>query len=380
MLTLPGVGASLRAIVADGDEQAPARGRRLRRAADLASLPLPAAELARDAAAAAAFHVRAPRRYLELIDWADERDPIRRQIIPSADELVHDPREREDPIGDAAHSPAPRLTHRYPDRVLLYPTYQCAVYCRHCFRKESLADDDAANYSIEALAPALAYIAEHPEIREVILTGGDPLILSDERLEELRRRIEAIAHVRMLRVHTRIPVVLPERVSPGLVRALKGRPMVSVVTHFNHPRELTPAAVEAARLLREAGFLLLNQTVLLKGINDDPEVLRTLFRELVYAAGIRPYYLHHCDSTRGLSHFRTTIDRGLELMSALRGHISGLCVPHYVLDLPGGDGKIPLGPSYVEARSGFEWKLKTYNATICDYSEIVPENPPPKEP
>lgn len=348
----------------------------LRRAADLATLPLAPAERARDAEAAASFNVKAPRRYLELIDWADERDPIRRQVIPSAEELVHDPREREDPIGDAAHSPVPRLTHRYPDRVLLYPTYQCAVYCRHCFRKESLADDDAATYAIEALEPALAYIAEHPEIREVILTGGDPLILANERLEELRRRIEAIGHVRLLRLHTRIPVVLPERVNSGLVAALKGRLMVCVVTHFNHAREITEATVAAARTLREAGFMLLNQTVLLKGVNDDAEALRTLFRELVYALGIRPYYLHHCDSTRGLSHFRTTIDRGLELMTALRGHISGLCLPHYVLDLPGGDGKIPLGPSYVAARSGFEWKFKTYDARTRDYSEIVSENPP----
>ncbi|MFY0531047.1 KamA family radical SAM protein [Nannocystis pusilla] len=348
----------------------------LRRAADLAALPLAPADRARDAEAAASFHVKAPRRYLELIDWADERDPIRRQVIPSAEELVHDPREREDPIGDAAHSPAPRLTHRYPDRVLLYPTYQCAVYCRHCFRKESLADDDAATFTIDALEPALAYIAAHPEIREVILTGGDPLILANERLEELRRRIEAIGHVRLLRLHTRIPVVLPERVNPGLVAALKGRLMVCVVTHFNHAREITDATVAAARTLREAGFMLLNQTVLLKGVNDDAEALRTLFRELVYALGIRPYYLHHCDSTRGLSHFRTTIDRGLELMTALRGHISGLCLPHYVLDLPGGDGKIPLGPSYVAARSGFEWQFKTYDARTRDYSEIVTENPP----
>lgn len=366
--------------MADRDEGAsPGRSSRrleLRRAADLGRLPLAPADLGRDADAAAAFHVRAPRRYLELIDWADEHDPIRRQVIPSADELVHDPREREDPIGDAAHSPAPRLTHRYPDRVLLYPTYQCAVYCRHCFRKESLADDDAASYALDRMEPALAYVAAHPEIREVILTGGDPLILANERLEELRARIEAIPHVRLLRLHTRIPVVLPERVNPGLVAALKGRLMVCVVTHFNHAREITPATVEAARQLREAGFMLLNQTVLLKGVNDDAEALRTLFRELVYALGIRPYYLHHCDSTRGLSHFRTTIDRGLELMTALRGHISGLCVPHYVLDLPGGDGKIPLGPSYVVARSGFEWKFKTYDARACDYSEIVTENPP----
>lgn len=352
---------------------AAARGRRARRSGLPNHLPLLPAEAA--AAASGVYAAGAPRRYLDLIDWADERDPIRRQVIPTADELAHDPRELEDPIGDLAHSPVPRLTHRYPDRVLLYPTYQCAVYCRHCFRKDSLDDGDAAAYSEEALAPALAYIAAHPEIREVILTGGDPLVLADERLASLRRRVEAIAHVRMLRVHTRIPVVLPGRITDGLVAALRGRLMVCVVTQFNHPREITEETVACARRLREAGFLLLNQTVLLRGINDDPEILRTLFRELVYALGIRPYYLHHCDATRGLSHFRTTIERGLELMRALRGHISGLCVPHYVLDLPGGAGKIPLGPSYTTARSGFDWTFKTFDGKSCNYTEIVPENP-----
>ena len=356
-------------------EAPPRQGRRLRRAADLRTLPIAPETLARDAAAAAAFAVRAPRYYLDLVDWADERDPIRRQIIPTAEELAFDPREREDPIGDAAHSPVPRLTHRYPDRVLVYPTYQCGVYCRHCFRKESLSDDPG-QYDEAALDPAFAYIAAHPEVCEVIVTGGDPLILADDRLERLRRRIDAISHVRMLRVHTRMPVVHPNRVGPGLVAALKGRAMVSVVTHFNHVREITPEAETAARLLREAGFLLLNQTVLLRGVNDTADDLRALFRELVYRLGIRPYYLHHCDATRGLTHFRTTIERGQSLMRQLRGHVSGLCVPQYVLDLPGGDGKVPLGPTYAVARSGFDWTFSTWDGRRCLYSEIVADNPP----
>lgn len=351
----------------------PSERRRLRRAADLDRLPIAPDARARDAAAAEAYSVGAPSHYLDLVDWTDERDPIRLQIIPRAEELAHDPREFEDPIGDARHSPVPHLVHRYPDRVLLLPTYQCAVYCRHCFRKESLHQGACTE---DALEPALAYIAAHPEICEVILTGGDPLILGNARIERLRRRIDAIEHVRMLRVHTRIPVVQPTRVDAGLVAALKGRPMVCVVTHFNHVREITPEATTAARLLREAGFLLLNQTVLLKGVNDDAEALRALFRELVYALGIRPYYLHHCDSTRGLSHFRTTIDRGYELMRSLRGHISGLCIPQYVLDLPGGDGKIPLGPSYVEGRAGFDWTFASFDGKSCSYCEIVDENPP----
>lgn len=351
------------------------RGDVLRDASDLSRLPLD--DEARRGALAVAGHyaVRAPRHYLRLVDWSDPDDPVRAQVIPRAEELDWDAREREDPIGDRAHSPVARLTHRYPDRVLLYPTYRCAVYCRHCFRKESL---DAASdvFDEAALEPALAYIAAHPEVCEVILTGGDPWVLSNAQLRWLRTRIEAIAHVRMLRVHTRVPVVLPQRVNASLVEALKGRMMVCVVAHFNHPREVTPEAVEAARTLREAGFMLLNQTVLLRGVNDDVETLRTLFRELVYAIGAKPYYLHHCDLTRGLSHLRTTVDEGLALMQALRGHTSGLCVPEYVLDVPGGGGKVLLGPTGVVAREGSAWRLRGYNGVEHDYDEVVRRQEP----
>src|ERR1044071_1474928 len=342
---------------------------------DLHRLPIAPEARGRTREGEQAYNVRAPAHYMSLVNWSDPNDPIRLQTIPLAEELRWDAREEEDPIGDHARSPVPRLTHRYPDRVLLYPSYQCAVYCRHCFRKESLSDSND-QFADEKLQPAFRYIEEHPEVCEVILTGGDPLMLSNSRLESLRQRLEAIPHVRMMRFHSRIPVVLPSRINPELVRVLKGRLMVCIVTHFNHANEIAPANVEAARLLREGGFMLLNQTVLLKGVNDDTEKLRTLFRELVYTLGIKPYYLHHCDLTRGLTHFRTTIDRGRDLMRQLRGHTSGLCIPTYVLDLPGGYGKTPLGPDYVEQREGFEWDFRNYEGVTRHYTEVVDENPP----
>lgn len=349
--------------------------RALSSSASLDELPVAPQTRERNCEAEKHYNVRAPAHYMSLIDWSNPNDPIRAQTIPLAEELQWDRREEEDPIGDHAHSPVPRLTHRYPDRVLLYPSYQCAVYCRHCFRKESLSDAND-QFSDDQLDPALRYIEEHTEIREVILTGGDPLMLSNARLAHLRDRLEAIPHLRLLRFHSRIPVVLPTRITPSLVEALDGRLMVCIVTHFNHANEIAPANVEAARILRRGGFMLLNQTVLLKGVNDDVESLRTLFSELVYTLGIKPYYLHHCDLTRGLTHFRTTIDHGLEIMRRLRGHNSGLCIPTYVLDLPGGYGKTPLGPSYITARDGFEWDFENYEGVHRHYTEVVAENGP----
>jgi lysine 2,3-aminomutase len=334
----------------------------------LSALPLAPEE--RSAAVERAYKVRAPAYYLGLVDWNDPDDPIRRQVVPSADELRWHARELADPIGDEARSPVPRLVHRYPDRVLLLPTYQCAVYCRHCFRKESVSDGNDG-FSREAMEPALGYVAAHAELREVILTGGDPLMLSDTQLAWLRERLESIAHLRLLRLHTRAPVALPMRVTDGVVAALKGRMMVCVVTHFNHPREITAEAAAACRRLREGGFMLLNQTVLLRGVNDRVETLRELFQELVYTLGAKPYYLHHCDLTRGLRHFRTTVDAGLGIMRRLRGHLSGVCVPTYMLDLPGGDGKIPLGPSYVRARQGRSWSFETYDGEVRAYDEVI---------
>ncbi len=344
----------------------------IRTSDEIDRVPIEPEPLAQLRPAAEAFKTRVPRHYLDLVDWNDPEDPIRRQAIPSPRELEFAPHEREDPIGDAAHSPVPRLTHRYPDRVLLFPTYHCALYCRFCFRKESLNDIDQG-YSQRALDPAFEYIAEHPELREAIVTGGDPLMLRDDHLAYVRGRLESITHLRLLRVHTRVPAALPQRVTPELVAALRGRLMVAVVTHFNHPREITPQAATACRRLREAGFMLLNQSVLMRGINDDVETLRELFQELVYTLGAKPYYLHHCDLTRGVGHFRTSLDTGRSLMEQLRGDISGLCQPTYVLDLPGGHGKIPVGPNYVRGRDGSRWRFGDPNGAEHAYQEVLEE-------
>ncbi|RWP39099.1 MAG: KamA family radical SAM protein [Mesorhizobium sp.] len=342
----------------------------VRQVRDLDSLPLSPAERAAAQAAATRHKVRIPKAYLDLIDWSDPADPIRLQVIPSPDELAEQEGELDDPIADHAFSPVPRLTHRHADRVLLFATYQCAVYCRFCFRKESLTSI-GRGFSREALEPAFAYIAAHPEIREVILTGGDPLSLPDKALAEIRARIEAVAHVRLLRIHTRVPVALPSRVTSGLVRSLQGRLMVTVVTHFNHAREITPATEEACRALRQGGFVLLNQSVLLKGVNDTVEVLEELCRELMYRLGIKPYYLNHGDLARGMAHRRTTIAEGRALVSALRARLSGICNPVYVLDLPDGGGKVPLGPCYVEAQEGDTWRIRGQDGELRTYTELV---------
>lgn len=339
---------------------------------DLDTLPLSPDERAAAEAAAANHKVRIPKPYLDLIDWNDPADPIRLQVIPSSEELAEKEGELGDPIADHGFSPVPRLTHRHADRVLLFPTYQCAVYCRFCFRKESLTSI-GRGYTREALEQAYAYIEAHSEIREVILTGGDPLSLPDKALAEIRVRIEKIAHVRLLRIHTRVPVVLPSRVTEGLVQALRGRLMVTVVTHFNHPREITPDTELACRTLRQAGFVLLNQSVLLKGVNDTVEVLEELCRELMYRLGVKPYYLHHGDLVRGMAHRRTTIAEGQALAAALRARLSGICNPVYVLDLPEGGGKVPLGSSYVEGQVGPDWRIRGHDGMIRTYTEIVGE-------
>ncbi|TIO10873.1 MAG: KamA family radical SAM protein [Mesorhizobium sp.] len=342
----------------------------VRHVRDLTSLPLSPAERAAAQAAATRHKVRIPKTYLDLIDWSDPADPIRAQVIPSPDELAEQEGELDDPIADHAFSPVPRLTHRHADRVLLFPTYQCAVYCRFCFRKESLTSI-GRGYTREALEPAFAYIEAHPEIREVILTGGDPLSLPDKALAEIRARIEAVPHVRLLRIHTRVPVALPSRITPGLVRSLQGRLMVTVVTHFNHAREITPATEAACRTLRQGGFVLLNQSVLLKGVNDTVEVLEELCRELMYRLGVKPYYLHHGDLARGMAHRRTTIAEGQALASALRARLSGICNPVYVLDLPDGGGKVPIGPCHVEGREEETWRIRGQDGEVRAYREIV---------
>jgi lysine 2,3-aminomutase len=328
-----------------------------------------AAQVAPDVEAVLAeYKMAIPPYYLGLIDWDDPNDPIRLQAVAAPNDLVTIPEERHDPIGDQRWSPVHRLTHRYPDRVLIYPTYLCSMYCRFCFRKERLNEDEAG-FPHDGLAPALDYVASHPEIREVILTGGDPFVLADDKLAGLLRRIAGIPHVEGIRIHTRVPVTLPMRVTPGLAAALDIPKMLWVVTHFNHPRELTPQAIAACHALHRAGARVLNQNVLLKGVNDSAEILAELYRGLVYRAGVKPYYLHHCDMTLGVGRFRTTIAHGQAIMKQLRGHISGLCLPTYVLDIPGGAGKSPLGPKYIQGHEGDVWQIESYTGAIHEYRD-----------
>jgi lysine 2,3-aminomutase len=282
-----------------------------------------------------------------LIDAADPRDPIARQFLPSEAELDTRPGELADPIGDDSHSPVEGIVHRYADRVLLKLTHLCATYCRFCFRRETVGPGQSRPLDGAALDAAFAYIESRPEIWEVILTGGDPMVLSPRRLRDAMQRLAAIGHVRIVRLHSRLPVVDPAAVSPELIEALTcpGK-AVYLAVHANHPRELTPEARAACARLTGAGIPLLSQTVLLKGVNDDVETLGALMRAFVETR-IKPYYLHHPDLAPGTAHLRVTIEEGQALMRALRGRWSGLCQPLYVLDIPGGHGKVPVGPGYL---------------------------------
>ena len=286
-----------------------------------------------------------------LIDRADAADPIARQFVPDAAELIGEAGESADPIGDDAHSPLEGLVHRYPDRVLLKLVNACAVYCRFCFRREMVGPGRGA-LSPRAFAAALDYIGAAPQIWEVILTGGDPLILSARRMTRVLDALADISHVKVTRIHTRVPAVAPEHVTPALVRALrayvKRDKALFVVLHVNHARELSAKARAACARLIDAGIPLLSQTVLLRGVNDEPQTLGALMRALVECR-IKPYYLHHADLAPGTAHLRTTIAQGQRLMRALHGRTSGLCQPSYVLDIPGGHGKSPIGPSYLDA-------------------------------
>ena len=323
--------------------------RTLRTPRDLEAAGLvPAERLAGLDRVAARYAVAITPAMAALVDPDDDADPIARQFVPSPAELDHRPEESADPIGDEAHTPREGIVHRYPDRVLLMATHACAVYCRFCFRRESVGPTAARSLTPKALDAALAYIAGHPEIWEVILTGGDPLILSPRRLSALMRRLGDIEHVKVIRLHSRVPAADPARISPALVEALKSSgKAVYVALHADHPRELSPAARAACGRLIDAGIPMLGQTVLLAGVNDDPDTLGALMRAMVETR-IKPYYLHHPDHAPGTSHFRTGIAEGQSLMRAIRGRLSGLCQPTYVLDIPGGHGKVPVGPSYLE--------------------------------
>ncbi|MGZ2382455.1 lysine-2,3-aminomutase-like protein [Rhizobium brockwellii] len=285
----------------------------------------------------------------KLIDRADPDDPIARQFVPDAAELTIAPEERADPISDHAHSPVEGIVHRYPDRVLLKAVHVCPVYCRFCFRREMVGPQGLGTLDAAAMQAAFDYIGGHEEIWEVILTGGDPLVLSPRRLRDIMEALARITHVKIVRFHTRVPVVDPEKIDAALIGALKASgKTVYVALHANHPRELTPEARAACARLVDAGIAMVSQSVLLKGVNDDPDVLATLMKAFVEIR-VKPYYLHHPDLAPGTSHFRVTIEEGQEIVAALRGRISGLCQPAYILDIPGGHGKAVVSASAIRA-------------------------------
>jgi lysine 2,3-aminomutase len=305
---------------------------------------------AKDAAALApvaeAFRIRLTPEMHAALTHPD--DAIGRQFLPNIAEANIRPEELFDPIGDVTYSPTPGLTHRYPDRVILAATHTCEVYCRFCFRREVVGDDGALPEA--DLQAALDYIAATPAIWEVILTGGDPLVLSPRRLAALMQRLSDIPHVEIIRFHTRVPVVAPSKITDDLIAALQARPTTYLVLHTNHAQEIGAEAQAALARLSQAGIPLLSQTVLLRGVNDDAAILESLFRTLLRNR-VTPYYLHHCDLARGTSHFRTTIAAGQAIMAQLRGRLSGIGLPTYVLDIPGGFGKVPIGPGYVETKA-----------------------------
>lgn len=325
----------------------------LKTVADLAAAGLVAAA-DRDAVAEVAkrYAIAITPTVAALIDPADHADPIARQFVPSADELRVAPHELSDPIGDEAHAPVPGIVHRYPDRVLLKLASVCPVYCRFCFRREMVGKGGEAMLPAADLANALDYVRATPDIFEVIVTGGDPLILSPRRIAEVTAALTEIPHVAVIRWHTRVPVVAPERITGELVAALKASgKAVFVAVHANHPREVTSAARAALARLADAGIALVSQTVLLRGVNDDGATLEALLRSLL-AARVKPYYLHHGDLAPGTGHLRTSIETGAALMRDLRGRLSGLAIPTYVLDIPGGHGKIPVDGGFVGPPDG----------------------------
>jgi lysine 2,3-aminomutase len=319
----------------------------LRTPADLAANGLASADVLPELEKVAArYAVAITPAVAALIDTTDPHDPIARQYVPTADELVTVSQERADPIGDHAHSPVTGIVHRYPDRVLFKVVHVCAVYCRFCFRREMVGPGKENTLSSEAYTAALNYIRTHPEIWEVILTGGDPLMLSARRLKEIMADLAAINHVKIIRLHTRVPVADPGRVTDDVISALKTSATTWVALHANHPRELTVEARSACARMIDAGIPMVSQSVLLRGVNNDAATLEALMRGFVECR-IKPYYLHHGDLAPGTAHLRTTLAEGQALMRALRGRVSGLCQPDYVLDIPGGYGKAPIGPDYL---------------------------------
>ncbi|EGO65193.1 lysine 2,3-aminomutase [Acetonema longum] len=315
--------------------------------------------------------------YASLIDPADANCPIRKQAVPTAAELEIGSFDMDDPLHEDTDSPVPGLTHRYPDRVLLLVTDQCSMYCRHCTRRRFAGALDQARTK-QQIDRCLQYIRETPVIRDVVLSGGDAFLISDDLIEYILKELRRIKHVEIIRFGSRTPVVLPQRVTPALCDILKRYHPVYVNVHFNHPKEITPASREACERLADAGVSLGNQSVLLRGVNDCPQLLKKLMQQLL-TMRVRPYYIYQCDMSRGIQHFRTSVSAGIQAIEFMRGHTSGLAVPTFVVDAPGGGGKIPVMPQYLVSQNEGRCVLRNYEGVFTTYTEprhvVDPEKP-----
>ena len=318
---------------------------------------------------AAQYPMRVNPYYLGLIKEVD--DPIWRQAVPSEQE-VHDSVCYADPLEEENQSPVPNLVHRYPDRALFLICSECAMYCRFCTRKRKVGGESML-VNRDTIESGLGYLSEHVEIRDVIVSGGDPLLLSDEKLDWILTELRAIPHIEIIRIGSRIPVVLPQRITMGLIRVLRKHQPIYLNTHFNHPDEITETSAKACARLADAGIPLGNQTVLLRGVNDDPTVMKRLMQRLL-TIRVRPYYIYQADMVQGTDHFRTSVEEGIEIIRALRGHTSGLGVPAYVIDAPGGGGKIPILPDYLQSL-GTEVVLKNYLGETYTYVNVLQQLP-----
>jgi lysine 2,3-aminomutase len=313
------------------------------------------------------FNMSITPYYASLMDPDDPNCPIRMQAVPKLGELHISPEDMEDPLGEERDMPVPGLTHRYPDRVLFYTTHNCAMYCRFCTRKRKVSDPGSAAQK-KQLDDALEYIRTHKEIRDVVISGGDPLSNSDDRLDYIMGSLRAMPHIEMFRLGTRNLVTLPQRITDDFIYMLRKHHPVFINTHFNHPKECTREAYDACRRLTDAGMVISNQMVLLKGINDDPKTVKELNHKLLMMR-VRPYYIYQCDLSQGISHFRTPVETGLNIIENLRGWTSGLAVPHLVIDAPGGGGKIPILPKYMLGKEGKKVKLRNFRKDEFTYIE-----------
>ena len=305
--------------------------------------------------------------FASLLDARNPSCPLRRQVVPTIHELQVGEGDMADPLSEDRHAPVPGLVHRYPDRVLLLVTDQCAAYCRHCTRRRLVGAKQQV-MSLEQIDRAVQYVARTPEVRDVLISGGDPLIMSDRHIEYLLMRLRAIPHVEILRVGTRVPVFLPQRITPELVTMLRRYQPLYVNIHFNHPAEVTPEVEEACGRLVDAGIPLGSQTVLLRGINDCPHVMKRLMQRMLMIR-VRPYYLYQCDLSQGIEHFRTSVAKGIEIIENLRGHTTGLAVPQFCIDAPGGGGKVPILPQYLISMSDDKAIVRNFEGRICAYRQ-----------